>query len=120
MSVFKEIFKHVVNQAIGTSAPEHQTHDSRTLSKGYDRAVDVVNRVNNINPECYWVVFWTVKDEDEPRYEMDDGMTDRYELVDNEDEARDRYEGLLVSELEEIECAGYAPVKGGSEPHWVG
>ena len=99
-------------------------HDPRTPNQcehaGYERAMRMIERVNGINHDCFWVVFWTTVDEDEPRYEMDSGLTDHYEMFDNEIEATERYEGLLLSELEEVRCAGVAPVKSGSEPHWVG
>ena len=89
----------------------------RQSDSQYNQAT--VARANDIDPNCCWVVFWVTVDEEDPRYAMDDGMTSHFETHDNEAAAIDQYEGLYVSELEKVYCCGYAPIKAGSEPHWV-
>ena len=44
-------------------------------------------------------------------------VKDEYSVVETEQEAIIAYDKAL--ELEDLYCAGYAPVKHGTEPHWI-
>ncbi len=60
-----------------------------------------------------FVVFYTTKVKDE----IAGGFVDHFQIVEDEEQA---ISGLAnAKRWDTTYCAGYAPIKGATEPHWV-